>query len=93
VDVVGVHVVGLDQRRQTLFQALQRQAVGGIDAGCAQDADDDAAAPAPGAQLPFGIDAAPGARIVGGEAPGLVNQGTGTIAVNPCRAYVNQAPW
>jgi len=93
VDVIGVHVVGLDQRRQALFQALQRQAIGSVDPGRAQDADGDATATPPGTQLPFGIDTAPGARIVGGEAPGLVDQGAGTIAVNPCRAYVNEAAW
>lgn len=93
MDVVGVDIIGLDQRRQALFQAFQRQAVGGVDAGRAQDADGDATTSAPGAQLPFGIDAAPGPWIIGGEAPRLVNQGAGTIAVNPCRAYVNEAPW
>lgn len=93
MDVVGVHIVGLDQRRQALFQALQRQAVGGVDPRRAQDADSDATAPPPGTQLPFGIDTAPGARIVGGKAPGLVDQGAGTITVNPCRAYVNKAAW
>jgi len=93
MDVVGEHVILLDQCRQPFVQTLQRQAIGRVDAGCAQDADNNTTAPSPGAQLPFGIDPSPGPQIVGGKRPGFINQGTAAIAVNPCRAYVNQSSW
>lgn len=93
MDVISEYIILLGQGRQTFLQAFQRQTVGGVDAGRAQDADGDATAPPPGAQLPFGINPPAGARIVGGKRPGLINQCPAAITVDPCRAYVNEAAW
>ncbi len=93
MNVIGIHIVRLDQRRQPFFQTLQRQAVGGVDAGRAQDADGNTTPLPPGTQLALGIDPSAGTGTVGGERPGFVDHSPGAIAVNPRRAYVNQAPW
>ena len=90
MDVVGEYIICGLKRRQGFVQALQRQAIGGVDAGGAQDADGDAIACAPLAQGLFGVDAAAGASAFGVQWPGFVNPGTCAIPVNPCRAYVNE---
>jgi hypothetical protein len=56
VDVVGVGIVGFGQGRRALFQALQGQAVGGINARCPQDGDTDPITTAPVTQASLGID-------------------------------------
>jgi len=93
VDVIGVDIIDLGQRRQTLVQAFQRQTVGGVDPRGAQDGDGNAATLAPVAQLALGIDTPSGAGALRIQAPGLVDLRAATIAVNPCRAYVNEASW
>jgi len=93
VDVVGVGIVLGKQRRQGLFQTLERQAVGGIDTRRTQDADAHPLAAAPGAQAMFGIDPAGGASAFRMAGAGLVDQCPGAIAINPCRTNVDQLPW
>ncbi len=93
VNVVGIHVLGGDQRWHRLLQARQRQPVGGVDAGRAQDADGDAAARPPGPQPAFGIDAALRPRVGRQAGPGLVDPGAGAIAIDARGAYVDQATW
>ncbi len=93
MDVVGEHVVARDQRRQALLQALERQAVGGVDARRAQDGDGDAGPPPPAAQHALGVDAAAGAGAFRLRAPRLVDGFGAAIAVDPRGANVNQAPW
>ena len=91
--MVGEHIVGLDQRRCTTLQPLDRQAVGCIDTRGAQDADCDTVAPPPGTQHALGIDPPAGTGALWFQLAGFVDGGAGTIPVNPCRAYVNQAAW
>jgi len=93
VNVVGEHVVGFDQRRQALAQAFHRQAVGGIDAGDAQDGDGHAGPPSPGTQAAFGIEPAAGARTLGIDAARLVDLRPAAIAVDAGGANVDQASW
>ena len=93
MDMIGEGVVGLDQRRHSFLEARQRQAVGGIDAGGTQDADLDAGLPPPATQAAFGIDPTPGPTAFGAQTAGFVDPRPRAIAVNPRRAYVNQAPW
>jgi len=93
MDVVGVDVVGVDQRRQALAQALHRQAVGGVDTRYAQDRDRHAGPPPPGTQAAFGIEPPGGARTLGIDAPRLVDLRPPAVTVNAGRANVNQASW
>ncbi len=91
--MVAVNILGGCQGRQPATQALKRQPVGGVNAGGAQDADTHAASPAPVAQAALGIDAARGAGALRPTRAGLVDQRSGTIAVNPGRTHVDQLPW
>ena len=93
MDVVGVYVLVRHQHRVATLQALQRQAVGGVDAGRAQQGDAHPATPAEIAQAALGIDPAPAARGLRVAGPGFIHMGSATVAVNPCRAYVYQALW
>ena len=93
VDMVGEDIVAVDQRRGAFLQALQRQAVGSVDAGRAQDRHGDAVAPPPGAQRLFGGDAAASARTFGMAASGFVDPGTAAIAIDARGANVDQAAW
>lgn len=93
VDVIGIHILVGDQRWQSPLQASQRQTIGGVDTGRAQDADGDAAPRPPGPQPVFGIDPALRPRVGRRASSGLVDPGTGTIAVNARGAYVDQTTW
>ena len=93
MNMVGEDVIRLGQGRQTFFQALDRQAVGGINAGGTQNGNPHPGPGAPVTQTLFGIDPAAGARTLRIQAPRFVNPRPGTVAVNPCRAYVNQLSW
>ena len=93
MDVIGEHVVTRDQRRQALLQALERQAVGGVDARRAQYGDGDAGPPPPAAQHALGINSAGGTRAFRPGVPRLVDGRRAAIAVDPRGANVNQAPW
>ena len=93
MNVVGKHIIAVDQRRRAFLQTLNGQTIRRVNAGRTQDADGDAGTCAPGAQGGLGIDAARSAGALGIEAARLVDLRPATIAVNPCRAYVNQAAW
>lgn len=93
MDVVGVDIVGGGQRRQALFQAFERQTVGGINARGTQDGDTHAVVPPPGTQAAFGIDAALGAAAFRLQTTGLVDDLAAAIAVDPGRTNVDQAAW
>ena len=93
VDVVGVTVIGRAERWKGLVQALDGQAVGGVDARGAQDGDFDTAPLAPLAQAAFGIGAPAGPRTLRIEAARFVDLRSATVAINPRRAYVNETPW
>lgn len=93
MDVVGVAVGGRAQRRKGLVQALDGQAVGGVDARGAQNGDFDAGPLAPLAQTVFGINPPAGPGTLRIQAARFVNLRPATVAINPCRAYVNQTPW
>ena len=93
MNVVGEYIVVRRQGRQAFVQALHRQAVGGVDAGRAQNADRHPAPRPPSAQYPLGIDPTLGAGAFRLQAPCLINHCAATITVNPRRAYVNQAAW
>lgn len=93
VNVIAIDVVGRDQRRQTFLQALERQAVGSINARRPQDADSDTIQPSPAAQAIFGVDAPRRPGTFRMSAPGFVNSGTCAIAIDACRTNVNQPAW
>jgi hypothetical protein len=82
-------------QRQAAPQALQRQAVAGVDARRAQDADAAGAAEA----APEAAQAALRHRRAVPRAPTLhrrprfVDPGTTAIAIHPAGADVDQAPW
>ena len=64
MNMIGKHIIGSLQRWQAFFEALQGQAVGGVDAGRAHDGNASARHPAAeAAQLPLGVNAARGARL------------------------------
>lgn len=91
MDVVGEHIITVNQRRQGIFKTRQRQALIGVNTRGAQDADAHPGTPSPVTQTALGIDPAPGARTFRIQATGLINQRTCAITVNPRRAYVYQA--
>ena len=93
MDVVGVDVLIGHQGRHRTLQALDRQPFSRVNAGHAQNTDGDTKATSPGTQGSFRIAAAHGPGIRGGQGARLIDPGSGTIAVNPCCAYVNQATW
>jgi hypothetical protein len=93
MDVVGPGILIGDQRRQPLLQTLDRQTVGRVDTRGAQDADANTITLAPGTQAALGINASRGTWTLRIARTRLVDQHAGTIAVNPCRTYVNQLPW
>ncbi len=93
MNVVGVHIVIGHQGWRAPLQTLDRQAVGGIDARSTQDGDSNAVAQPPGTQHTLGIDPSAGPRALRIQAARFIDARTGTIAVNPRRAYVNQAAW
>ena len=93
VDVIGVAVISVAKRRKGLVQAFNGQAVGCVDTRRAQDGDLDAGPLAPLAQATFGIDPPAGASALRIQAARFVDLRATTIAINPRRTYVNQAPW
>src|SRR5690606_8697741 len=93
VDVVGEDVIDGRQHRIPALQAVERQTVGGIDAGRAQDGNAHATAAAEIAQATLGIDATLRARGTGATGTRFIDQRAAAIAVNPCRAYVYEALW
>ena len=48
MDVIGVDIITVNQRRQPSFQPLQRQAIRRVNPGSTQNADTHATAPSPG---------------------------------------------
>jgi hypothetical protein len=93
MDVVGEHVVSLDQGRQAFLQPIDRQTVGCVDSRRAQDGNGHPVPTTPGAQAALGIDPAAGAGAFRIQATGFVDLCAAAVAVNPCRAYVNEPPW
>ncbi len=93
MNVIGIDIIAVDQRGQAFLQAFQRQAIGSINPGCPQDAHRHSIARPPVAQLALGVDPPFGPRIVRSQRSRLVDPASLTIAINPCRTYVNQAPW
>jgi len=93
MDMIGVRIITGAQRRQRLFQAFERQTLGGVNTWRAQDANRDAISFAPGTQATFCINPSGGARAFGIQASRLINQRAAAIAIDPGGANVNQAPW
>lgn len=93
MNMVGIHVVSGTQRRQALFQALERQTIGGIDARRAQDGNAHAVLPPPGAQAALGIDPAGSTQAFRVQTACLVDDSAGAITVHPGRTNVDQAAW
>lgn len=93
MNMVGIHVVSGTQRRQALFQALERQTIGGIDARCAQDGNRHAILPPPGAQATLGVNATRGTAAFRLQATRFVDDLATAITVHPGRTNVDQAAW
>lgn len=93
MDVIGIDIVGLAQRRDAAPQTFDRQTVSGVDPGHPQDADGDAAVPAESSQLTFGINAAVGAGGAWAEYSRLVHPFAGAVAIDPRRTYIHDALW
>ncbi len=93
MDVIGEDIVTIDQRRRSFLQSLDRQAVSSINARRPQNGDSHAVARAPTTQATLGIDTAAGSVAFRLQPAGFIDDSTGTIPVNPCCAYVNQAAW
>ena len=92
VDVVGVAVVLGNQGRGAALDAFQRQAVGGIDAGRAQDAHLHPQRFAPGAQLALGVDPPHRAAVHRRHRTRLGHPVAAAIAVHAAGADVDQRP-
>lgn len=97
-EIIGMNVISVDvvlglQHWITAFEPRSRQTVGGINAGCAQNADRNAVALTEATQTTLGVNASQGTGSRWRHTPGLVNEGTATITVNPCCTYVYQALW
>lgn len=93
MNMVGVHVVACAQRRGSLLQTVERQAIGRIDAWRAQDTDDHSPVTAKSPQLALGISSATSARGRRTKRARLVNQRPGTIAIDPAGAYIDDSLW
>lgn len=93
VDMVGVAVIGGAERWKGLEQALDGQTVGSVDARRAQNGNADAGPRAPLAQTAFSINPSAGPGALRIEAARFIDLVAATVAINPCRAYVNEAPW
>ncbi len=93
MDVIGKTVIGRTQSRQTLLQTFDGQAVGRINAGRTQNTYPHAIPRAPGTQAAFSINPAGGSTAFRIQRAGLVDHCTRAIAVDTCRAHVNQVPW
>src|SRR5471030_3097278 len=73
-----------------LAQAFQRQPVGAIDAGHAQDRYAGAGVAGPASQRPLGVDAAQRAGVARRHSPGFVEQRAAAVAVDPAGADINE---
>ena len=93
VDVIGDDVVISGEDRQAATQTVERQAVAGVDAGNAQDADRALAGAAEMAKLALGIEAAPPPAALRPRRARLVNPRAAAVAIDPAGAEVNQVPW
>ncbi len=89
MNMVGVHIVLRHQRRRTLFQAFQRQTVGGVNPGHAQDRELALIALRPAPQHPLGIHTSLGACVHRCDGSGLVKENALTIAIHARRADIN----
>lgn len=92
VDMIGIDVVLIPQRGGCPLQAFNGQAIGSIDSGDAQDADDDAT-PTQRAQLVLGIEpsASPGSARL--RSTGLVNTGACAVTVDTAGTDVDDSLW
>src|SRR5690349_22843164 len=93
MDVIRVSVFGLHQRRRRAANALERQAVRCVDSGNAQDHNADCAAPAPGAQHAFGIDAPLTALALRPRRAMLFDHHAAAVSIDAARADVDEALW
>jgi len=93
MNVVGIHIVSGTQRRQAFFQALERQAIGGVDARGAQDGNRHAVLPPPETQAALGVNATRGTAAFRLQATRFVDDLASAITVHPGRTNVDQAAW
>ena len=93
MDVIGEHIVRFIQRRHAALQTLDRQAIGSVNTGGAQNGNGHTGLLAPSPQALLGIDPARGARTFRLEATGFIDLGPGAIPINASGTNVNQAPW
>ncbi len=90
MNMVGEHVMLLDQGRRSIFQSLGRQAVLGINTRYAQNGQARMRAPCPCAQHMFRIHAPPGAGVLRIDMAGFVNQRSLAIPIHAGRADINE---
>jgi len=93
VNMVGIDIVGRQQRRQALVQTLQGKAIGGVDARGAQDGNRHAVLPPPETQAALGVNATRGTAAFRLQATRFVDDLTTAITVHPGRTNVDQAAW
>ena len=93
MNVIGEHIIRFIQRRHAALQTLDRQTIGSVNTGGAQDRNGHAGLLAPQAQALLGIDPARGAWTFRLKAACFVDLRTGTIAIDAGGTNVNQAPW
>ncbi len=93
MDVIGEHIVRFIQRRHAALQTLDRQAIGSVNTGGAQNGNGHTGLLAPSPQALLGIDPARGARTFRLKAAGFVDLRAATIAIDTGGTNVNQAPW
>src|SRR5690349_12296480 len=93
MDVIRVRIFGLHQRRRRAADAIERQAVRRVDPRNAQDHNADCAAPGPGAQHAFGMDAALPALALRARRAMLFDHRAAAVSIDAARADVDQALW
>ena len=93
MDVVGKYIISRSQRRQTFFQTLDRQALGGVNTRRAKDGDGNIVVSPPCAQTALGINTTSGPAAFRMQATGFIDRRASAIAVDTCRTHVNQAAW
>ena len=86
-------IVAVDQRRQPIFKARQRQALGGINPWRAQDGHHNAITCSPGAQALLRRDPAGGARALRIQASCFVDDLSAAVAIDPGGTDVNKVAW
>lgn len=92
MNMVGVDVVRRSERRRSLPQAGDRQAVRSINSGRAQDTHDNTTA-AKSTQLALGIDTPMGTGGGGPDRASLINARTGAIAIDAAGTYIHDSLW